>query len=556
MIASLPALPPTELSRFRRLRLSLGLDKNRASAAVDRGDQARNAGDWRAAAFAYADGLSFDPKLTHIWVQFGHALKEAGDPVSAEGAYRVALDHEPSNGDTFLNLGHALKLQGRMGDASLAYMRALELEGLARHSTIELAGLARNAHDFSLEALAEALGAGVGDQSSVILHVTRLLDALFSGAPSPADLACMRLVTELIDSGEDVLLCGARGDASQTLRRLPASLLGEAFRAVLESRADTHPGSELLVLLNLIAASGAPCVFRDGAVVVDFAGGDAGGRFDAQLRALRRAHEIRTLVYLPAAAQALAEDGDAVGQELFATMPQTLAFVVDHERDGHALLAWSEARGLRLRDDALLVLPDESDDWAAAIVAVARGLASPVETTLSALTVAPDLYYGMGVDPEAEQSAGPALAHCGEGWWWPETWGCWTRAGGASLLIDPSCGVGEYALLIGLRSSREGACGFEVSLGDVIVDAGVLEPARTTWRSIEVSLQGGPVRLRILGADTHNQGPGGAASSIGVIGFAIRSRRGQTSSADLSATPAGDGRLRSMTTPATSPQPI
>lgn len=555
MIASLPALPPTELSRFRRLRLSFGLDKNRAGVAVDRGDQARNAGDWRAAAFAYAEGLSFDPKLTHIWVQFGHALKEAGDLVSAERAYRIALDHEPTNGDTFLNLGHALKLQGRMSDASLAYMRALELEGLARHSTIELAGLARNAHDFSLEALAEALGAGVGDQSSVILHVTRLLNALFSGAPSAADLASMRLVTALIDSGEDVLLCGARGEASE-LRRLPASLLGEAFRAMLEARADKHPGSEVLVLLDLIAASGAPCVFRDGAVVVDFAGGDAEGRFDAQLRVLRRAHDIRTLVYLPATAQALTEDGDAASRELFAAMPQTLAFVVDHKNDAHALLAWSEARGLRLRDDALLILPDESADWPAAIVAVARGLASPVETTPSALTVAPDLYYGLGRDPEAEQAAGPALARCGEGWWWPEAWGCWTRAGGASLLIDPSGEPGEYELLIGLRSSLEGACRFEVSLGDVVTDSGVLAAARTDWRSIPVEMQTGPVRLKVVGADTHNQGPGGAASSIGVIGFAIRSPRAQNPSADVSATPVGSSQLRSGTTPATSPQPI
>lgn len=521
--AGLPRLPPAQAGRVRRLMLRLSPVRLRASAAVARGDQMRDVGDWRAAAFAYAEGLSINPFLPHIWVQFGHALKESGDPRAAEDAYRVAVDQEPANADTFLNLGHALKLQGRMTDAAFAYMRALDLEGLARHSTVELAGMARNAQPFSLETLAEALGAGPGDRSSVVLHVSRLVEALFAGAPTRADLASMRLVLELADSGEDVLLCGGRR-TSPGLRRLPASLFAEACRAMLEGRADTQPGADLLALLNLVTASGAPCVFADGAVIVDFAGDDIEGDFDREVRALRRSQNIRTLVYLPTAAEAFAAEGAQASHELFAAMPQTLAVLVDDEEDAAAVADWAQGRGLRLRDGAVRVLSRSEAGRPAALVAIARQFASDGPADLPTLQVRPGVYYGMGVDPEAEESAAPALARCGEGWWWPENWGCWTRPGGASLLIDPTGGPGDYELLIGLRSSLEGECRFVLSLDDLDSDEGVLPAARTDWCSVDLSLRGGPVRLKVTGVETHRQGPGGAPASVGVIGFALRPR--------------------------------
>ncbi|WP_091739955.1 hypothetical protein [Phenylobacterium immobile] len=516
----LPALPQAQPNRFRRLMLNFGPDKLRAAAAAGRGDQARDRRDWRSAAYAYAEALSINPQLTHIWVQFGHALKEAGDPGAAEGAYRVAAGQEPTNADTYLNLGHALKLQGRMTDAALAYMRALDIEGLARDSTRELAGLVHHDHRFSLEALAEALGAGPADATPVVLHVTRLVEALLTGAPSPVDLACMALVVDVVESSEDVLLCGGR-HASPGLRRLPASLLVEAFRAALAGRAGEPPATDLLTLLNLLSAAGAPCAFADGAVIVDFAGHDTAGAFDLELRALRRARSIRTLVYLPAAAEVAGDD--AIGRELFAAMPQTLAVLVDHEADAAAMLRWAEARDLNLRREALFVLGADGARRAAAIGEIARRFAGG-DASPPSLLVQTDVYYGLGVDPEAETSAADALARCGEGWWWPDHWGCWTRAGGASLLIDPIVEAGPHELLIGLRSSLEGPCNFTIAVDALASDQGVLAAAHTDWRAIEVTLEGGPVRLQITCPETHNQGPGGAQAAIGVIGFALRAR--------------------------------
>jgi tetratricopeptide (TPR) repeat protein len=515
----LPALPPAQPNHFRRLMLSFGPDRLRAGMAVGRGDQARDRRDWRTAAYAYAEGLAINPQLTHIWVQFGHALKEAGDPRAAEGAYRVAADQDPTNADTFLNLGHALKLQGRMTDAGLAYMRALDIEGLARDSTRELAGLVHHEHDFSLEALAEALGAGPADQTDVVLHVTRLVEALFTGAPSPTDLACMALVVELVESGEDVVLCGGRR-AALALRRLPASLLVEAFRAALAGRTGEPPANDLLTLLNLIASAGAPCDFADGAVIVDFAGQDADGAFDQQLRALRRVRAIRTLVYLPGAAQVAADA--AIGRELFAAMPQTLGVLVDREADAATVLQWAAGRNLNLRREALFVLSPDGASRAAAIGEIARRFAGASDIAPPSFAVRPDVYYGLGLDPEAETSAAAALARCGEGWWWPDHWGCWTRAGGASLLIEPVCSPGDYELLVGLRSSLEGECRFAIKLDNLDADEGVLPAARTDWRAIGVTLDSEPFRLQILCEDTHQQGPGGADASIGVIGFALR----------------------------------
>jgi tetratricopeptide (TPR) repeat protein len=525
----LPALPQAQPSRMRRLMLAMG-DKTRAAAAVGRGDQLRDGGDWPGAAFAYAEGLSINPQLTHIWVQFGHALKESGDANAAEAAYRIAIDQDPGNADTHLNLGHALKLQNRMTDAAQAYLHALDLEGLARDSTRELAGLVRGDHRFSLEQLAEALGAGPGDAAPVTLHVTRLVEALFSGAPSETDRACMALVVEVVESGADVTLCGGRR-ASPGLRRLPGALLAEAFRGCLAGRAADPATDDLLALLNLISASGAPCVFADGAAVVDFAGDDPEGRFDLQFRALRRSRSLQALIYLPAAATALAGQA-AANRELFSAMTLAAGVLVDSAADAEAFLRWAAARNLRLRPEALVVLAgDGPASRPARLLAAAQSFSNPGPKAPEAFRLEPGVYYSAGIDPEADQPLAPALRLCGEGWWWPEYWGCWTRAGGASLLVDPVAEPGAYELLVGLRSSLEGECRYVISVEGLASDGGVLAAARTEWRRLPLTLRRGPVRIKVVGVNAHNQGPGGEAASIGVIGFALMRRTNAAASA-------------------------
>src|SRR6266702_3464880 len=54
---------------------------------VRRGNAGERRESWRERERAYGAMLALDPSLTHIWVQYGHALKEQGRLSAAEQAY-------------------------------------------------------------------------------------------------------------------------------------------------------------------------------------------------------------------------------------------------------------------------------------------------------------------------------------------------------------------------------------------------------------------------------------------------------------------------------------
>lgn len=95
---------------------------------LDRGDRARDAGNWPVAARSYQQALAGRPGLTTIWVQLGHALKEQGEHDAAEAAYRRALALDPLAADSHLQLGHLRKLRRYPADAIAAYAAAVRLD--------------------------------------------------------------------------------------------------------------------------------------------------------------------------------------------------------------------------------------------------------------------------------------------------------------------------------------------------------------------------------------------------------------------------------------------
>ena len=109
---------PDFLSRRRRRRANF-----RA-----RGDAARDARDWPAAAAAYRRHLKAVPDDGAIWVQCGHALKEAGDLRGAIKAYRRAVAIPESAAEGLFQLGLALRTAGRPRDSRQALSQALRLE--------------------------------------------------------------------------------------------------------------------------------------------------------------------------------------------------------------------------------------------------------------------------------------------------------------------------------------------------------------------------------------------------------------------------------------------
>lgn len=111
--------------------------------AIRRGDASRDQRQWSEAVAAYREALDRDPRLAHIWVQYGHACKECGELALAEGAYRTSLQLAPDMADTHLQLGHVLKLMGRRSEAVAAYQGAMQLDPGLGDAQREIAELQR-----------------------------------------------------------------------------------------------------------------------------------------------------------------------------------------------------------------------------------------------------------------------------------------------------------------------------------------------------------------------------------------------------------------------------
>lgn len=91
------------------------------------GDRLRDAGEFAAAAAAYARHLAAEPSDFGIWVQRGNCLKDAGMSTEALEAYQAAQALRDDDADLHLQLGHLHKLAGRKAAAREAYARSLSL---------------------------------------------------------------------------------------------------------------------------------------------------------------------------------------------------------------------------------------------------------------------------------------------------------------------------------------------------------------------------------------------------------------------------------------------
>jgi ADP-heptose:LPS heptosyltransferase len=88
---------------------------------------ARDAKNYRKAAFLYEIILRLSPNDAAIHIQCGHMFKEAGDLGKAERHYERAAQLTPNDPDLSLQLGHFYKIAGRPEAAERSYRRAVEL---------------------------------------------------------------------------------------------------------------------------------------------------------------------------------------------------------------------------------------------------------------------------------------------------------------------------------------------------------------------------------------------------------------------------------------------
>jgi ADP-heptose:LPS heptosyltransferase/tetratricopeptide (TPR) repeat protein len=107
-----------------------------------RADQARDRGDWAAAAELYAKAVAQDPGRDDLRIQLGNCLKEAGRFEAAFNAYR-AVTSPAERDEANLQLGHLLKVSANYAAAREAYLRAASgsAPGPAAAASSELRGI-------------------------------------------------------------------------------------------------------------------------------------------------------------------------------------------------------------------------------------------------------------------------------------------------------------------------------------------------------------------------------------------------------------------------------
>lgn len=505
-----PKAPPTRLSAVGRLGLLSPRRRRLAAREVQAGDDARGR-DWPAAARHYAAGLRIDPRLAHIWVQFGHALKESNDLVGAERAYRAALAYAPQVADTYLNLGHALKLQGRKQEAAAAYMRALELDGGWAEATRELSGLVRDGETLDLGALAAALESAPEARAPLVLHLSGLVRQMIAGGLDAAGKGRAALVLDLLAAAPDVALCEISHRAAG-LRLLPNALLTDALTLALVEHPDPDRVADLRRLLDLASGAGAPCVVADGAVLVDLGGEGVNEDYRLQVRAIGATTRIYPLTFL--ASPDLSPEPDT-------------AVLVETAHERRRLRRTVAAAGSRTEPPPLHVLEEQPGaSRAERLLSLASQLSAQTPVAPAAAQAAFDAYYGLGREPDG---AGDRLGlgapfRDGSGWWAPEPWGSWTRPGGATLRIAVADADEPVRLLIGLKAPLSQGCGYRLQAYGETIAAGSLPAGATAWRAIEAQPRLGVLQIDIVGDGDHRLEPGARSASIGVIGFTLRRR--------------------------------
>lgn len=113
-----------------------------AAALRKAGDRARDRGDFRGAAEAYAEALALDPSNHGMRINAGWANIELGRNRDAAGHFEKAVSLRPSVAEGYYGLGLAYQGLGRRAEAITQYQRVIELDPNGR-DTVEVRALLR-----------------------------------------------------------------------------------------------------------------------------------------------------------------------------------------------------------------------------------------------------------------------------------------------------------------------------------------------------------------------------------------------------------------------------
>ncbi|WP_431285301.1 glycosyltransferase [Humitalea sp. 24SJ18S-53] len=268
---------------------------------IDRANQARDRGEWAAAARLFAEHLATATTDWPAMVQHGHALKEAGEAEAALDAYLAAEALAPEDADLQLQIGHLLKQQGRWEAAAMRYARAATLDPANPIAAIEAAGTERMRPRGAEAAPPRAQGA----DPRLVFDVTDLLDH-FSVRRTPTGIqrVAIGVLSPILEGGLPAGALTGLGTAFAVFdsvpgvwRRLDRAPFAAIVRLSRTGTSITDPDWVAAVDAIKEARKLAPPVrFAQGAVLVNL--GNAFGIPD-YFRGLRRAQAQSGIRWLP-----------------------------------------------------------------------------------------------------------------------------------------------------------------------------------------------------------------------------------------------------------------
>ncbi|NBN62707.1 glycosyltransferase family 4 protein [Pannonibacter tanglangensis] len=219
---------------FRRL-LGRGAAK-KAGQVLREADEARDAGNWSAAADLYAAFLEMKPEADGIWIQRGNMLKESGRHADAMAAYRKAIALNPDSADAFLMLGHLHKVMGDLEGCEAAYRQAFILNSEDRTAFRELRALGASL-DADTFAAAAAKLAGRGEQ--VLMDLSDIFKFLKDHATvSGIQRVQLHLSESIIRAGGDTFRLSYLDEVTRAYYTIPSQTVLDLAAALRRQPVD------------------------------------------------------------------------------------------------------------------------------------------------------------------------------------------------------------------------------------------------------------------------------------------------------------------------------
>ena len=123
----------------------------------------------------------------------------------------------------------------------------------------------------------------------------------------------------------------------------------------------------------------------------------------------------------------------------------------------------------------------------------------------------------------------PEIFRTGDGWWFPDDWGSWTKPKGGALQFHLAPNQGDLRLYLGVQGLQRLACEVEVRIGGMVERKLALKEAEFRWLALDITpdaYESGALHVSIRSDRSQNfsdytNGVDTRITGAGIIGFMV-----------------------------------